>query len=127
MVSSLWVRWIREECFSKLLRETKQKTVTRRRGDAENVKTSSASPRLRVKTLVDELAAVADVVGEDVFAEAVGRRVERASSIDLRELLDEVHQHRIGGQHERRDRDIRAAAAVRFFQRPVHDLHVEAE
>src|SRR5258706_8713070 len=46
---------------------------------------------------------------------------------DLRELLDEVHQHRVGRKHEGGDRDVGAAAAVGFFQRAVDDLHVQTE
>src|SRR5438270_92169 len=76
---------------------------------------------------VNELAPVPNVVREDVFAEAIGRRVERTAAVDLRELLDEIHQHRIGGEHERRDRNPGAAAAIRLLERAIDDLHVESE
>src|SRR5438270_7769065 len=49
--------------------------------------------------LMHKLAAIANVVRQDVFAETVGGGVERAAAVDLRELLDEVHQHRVGGEH----------------------------
>src|ERR1051325_5236064 len=87
----------------------------------------SPVPRDPSPESMHELPPVADVIGQDVLAQPIRRRVEGAAAVDLRELFDEVHQQRIGGQHERRDRDTGAAAAVGLLERAVDDLHVEAE
>src|SRR6266481_2292777 len=57
------------------------------------------------RQLMHEFPPIPNVVREDVLPQPVRRRVERPPAIDLRKLLDEVHQHRVRGQHERRDRD----------------------
>src|ERR1051325_6849805 len=87
----------------------------------------SPVPRDPSPESMHELPPVADVIGQDVLAQPIRRRVEGAAAVDLREWFDEVHQQRIGGQHERRDRDTGAAAAVGLLERAVDDLHVEAE
>src|SRR2546427_438798 len=60
--------------------------------------TAGGTPAL----LVHKLPAVANVVRQDVLAEAIDRGVKSAAAIDLGQLLDEIDEHRIGRQHEGR-------------------------
>src|SRR5207342_3215062 len=67
--------------------------------------------------LRDVAALVADVVDQDVLAEAVGAREERAALVDAGQLLDELREHPALLEHERVDGDAFARAALDFLER----------
>src|SRR5262245_63424824 len=67
--------------------------------------------------LRDRAALVADVVDQDVLAEAVGAREERAALVDAGQLVDELREHLALLEHEGVDRDALARAALDFLQR----------
>src|SRR5437660_5077172 len=67
--------------------------------------------------LRDRAALVADVVDQDVLAQAIGAGEERAALVDAGQLLDELRQHPALLEHERVDRDPLARAALDFLQR----------
>src|SRR2546422_11493446 len=67
--------------------------------------------------LGDVAALVADVVDQDVLAEAVGAGEERAALVDAGQLLDELREHPALLEHERVDGDALARAALDFLQR----------
>src|SRR5438445_1296020 len=67
--------------------------------------------------LRDRAALVADVVDQDVLAQAIGAGEERAALVDAGQLLDELRQHAALLEHERIDGDPLARAALDFLQR----------
>src|SRR5438309_5417729 len=67
--------------------------------------------------LRDRAALVADVVDQNVLAEAIGAREERAALVDAGQLLDELRQHPALLEHERVDGDPLARAALDLLQR----------
>src|SRR5258708_5175615 len=85
--------------------------------------TPSAATVVRASDL---LSFVADVVDEEVLAQAIGTGVERAAAIDARHLLDERPQARAVVEHERVDRDPHARDPLHLLQRLLRGAHADA-
>ena len=70
-----------------------------------------------IPLLSDALRFAGEVIHEDVLTEAFGRGVKGTALVDLRHLVDELHQGPTTFEHERVDDDTVFRAAHHFAQR----------
>jgi len=73
----------------------------------------------------DSLPLVGEIIDDDVVSDLIGRGIEHASGVHLREPVDEAHAVVVHAEHEGVDADAALRAPANFFQRLSNDSLVE--